>query len=112
LSTFNDVTYAEAARALAQRVIHETGAGATDADRIKRACRLVVADAPDDAELAIWQRGLERARQTFAKDANAVAEFLAVGEFARDESIDAVEHAALAVLCLTLLNSDEALTKE
>ncbi|MGY8655165.1 MAG: PSD1 and planctomycete cytochrome C domain-containing protein [Verrucomicrobiia bacterium] len=112
LSTFNDVTYAEAARALAQRVIHETGAGATDADRIKHACRLVLADAPADAELAIWKRGLERARQTFAKDANAVAEFLAVGESALDESIDAVEHAALAVLCLTLLNSDEALTKE
>ena len=112
LSTLNDVTYAEAARAMAERVIHESGADAEDDDRIRRACRLAFARAPDDAELTIWKRGLNRARKAFNNDAKAVEEFLAVGETARDESIDAVEHGALAAVCLTLLNSDEALTKE
>lgn len=112
LATMNDITYVEAARAMAERLVKETDSGAVDADRIRLAYRLVLARNPTAAELTVWQRGLERARKQFAADEKATADFLKVGESRRDESIDKVDHAALATICLGILNLDEALNKE
>lgn len=109
LSTLNDITYVEAARAMAERLFREAD---SDIDRLKRAYRLVLARAPDEKELRIWQGGLERARRQFSADDKAAGEFLKVGESTRDESLDPVEHAALATICLGILNLDEALNKE
>ena len=112
LSVFNDITYAEAARAMAERVYRETGPNASDEQRIRYAARLVLARNLSAAELKIWTRGLNRARENFRSDKKAAIEFLEVGESGRDRSLDPAEHAGLATVCLTLLNSDEALNKE
>jgi hypothetical protein len=37
---------------------------------------------------------------------------LAVGDSARDEQLDVVEHAACTVVCSILLNLDETLSRE
>ena len=112
LSTFNDVTYAEAARVMAERVIRETGSGAPDEVRLNRALRITLAREAGDAELKIWKRGLNRARANFKQDEKAAESLLAVGDSSRDKTIDPIEHAALTTVCLTILNSDEALNKE
>jgi hypothetical protein len=43
------------------------------------------------------------------------SKIVTVGELAkpdRDESLNPVDHAAMTVVCLTLLNLDEAMTRE
>lgn len=112
LATLNDVTYVEASRALAERIIHAAGKDAGPPDHLRLAYRLVLARQPSDRELKVWQSGLERARRQFAGDEEATAEFLEVGESKRDESLDPAGHAALAAVCLGILNLDEALNKE
>ncbi len=109
LTTLNDVTYVEAARALAQRVLK---AEATDAKRVDLAFRLVLARRPTAEEAKVLLAGLKRLRGQYAADPAAAEKLLAVGESKADEDLDPAEHAALTGVCLTILNTDEALTKE
>jgi mono/diheme cytochrome c family protein len=109
LVTLNDITYVEAARALAQLAL-EKGSG-TDAERLAFAYRRVLARTPTDAEARVLASALEKQRGLFAADKPAALKLLKVGESPRNEKLDAVEHAALAAVCLTVLNLDEALNK-
>ncbi|MEZ6064436.1 MAG: PSD1 and planctomycete cytochrome C domain-containing protein [Planctomycetaceae bacterium] len=109
LATFNDVTYVEVARVLAQRVL--LAGHADDAARLGEVYRRVLAREPAAEEVAIWRTALDRARVEYATDAAAAAALLKNGESPRDESIDITEHAAWTALCLAILNLDEALTR-
>lgn len=109
LVTLNDVTYVEAARALAQ-VALERG-GATDADRLAFAFRRLTARPPTPEQAEILARLLAGQRRIFAADPAAARKLLAVGESPRNEKLDPVEHAALTVVCHTQLNLDEVLNK-
>ncbi|HWB09347.1 MAG TPA: PSD1 and planctomycete cytochrome C domain-containing protein [Pirellulales bacterium] len=110
LTTLNDVTYIEAARAVAQRVL--TGRAVEPSERIAAVFRLVLTRRPTAEELSLLTASLERLKREFAADPQAAARFLAVGEAKRDESLDAVEHAAYTALASEVLNLDEALNKE
>jgi hypothetical protein len=110
LTILNDVTYVEAARALAQRVL--TTAGPSPASRLELAFRLVLARRPSAAEQQLLLAALGRLRQQFAADPAEARKFLSAGDSKRDERLDAVEHAAWAALCSAILNLDEALTRE
>jgi mono/diheme cytochrome c family protein len=110
LTTLNDVTYVEAARALAGRVL--AAAGPSAEERVESAFRLVLARRPTSAERQVLLAGLERCRRRFAADPQAARKFLAVGEAPRDPRFDAVVYAAWAAVSSAILNLDEALTKE
>jgi hypothetical protein len=109
LATLNDVTYVEAARALAQLAMEK--GGATDTERLTFAFRRVTARKPTDAQLKILVEALDKQRQLFAADKDAALKLLKTGDSPRNEKLDVVEHAAMAVVCHTLLNLDETLTK-
>ncbi|HEY7157679.1 MAG TPA: PSD1 and planctomycete cytochrome C domain-containing protein [Gemmataceae bacterium] len=109
LSTLNDVTYTEAARALAERVL--TTAGPPE-KRVELAFRLVLGREPSAEEQRVLLAGLERVRRQFAADPAAAKKLLSIGESKRDEALDVVAHAAYAAMCTAILNLDEALTKE
>ena len=108
LSTLNDPTYVEAARALAEQAL----AAKDDAARLDVAFRRVLARAPSEEERKILIAGVNRLRREFAQRPDDARKLLKVGESKRNESIDPVEHAAWASLALSILNLDEALTKE
>jgi len=110
LALMNDVTFVEAARAMAQRVLKE--AGSTPAERLNLAFRLAVARPPREAELAVLAAGLEAHLARFRADPAAAVRLISAGQSARDESLDPAEHAAYAALCSLLLNLDETITKE
>jgi hypothetical protein len=110
LVTLNDITYVEAARALAQRVLLENRGGTPAA--LSQAFRLATCRAPSAAETALLEAQLKTLRTQAETDLSAAARLLAVGESKRDESLNAAEHAAWTGLCLMLLNLDEVLTKE
>jgi len=107
LTTLNDVTYVEAARRLAQLAL-ERG-GPSDADRLSFVFRRVTARTPTPEEARILADSLERQRRLFAADKDAAAKLLAVGESPHNPTLDATEHAALTIVCHTLLNRDEVL---
>jgi hypothetical protein len=108
LSTLNDITYVETARALAERITKE----AEPDKRLEHAGRIVLAREPSAEEKAIWQRALNRATETFTASPEKAESFIKTGDSQRDESLPAVEQAALAHVCLMILNLDETLTKE
>jgi hypothetical protein len=109
LTTLNDPTWVEAARALAE---HSLGA-ATDAEgRLSYAFRRVLGRPPTAYDLESLTRMLERQRAFTQGDPAAARQLLGVGESRRDESLEPTEHAALTCVCLAILNLDEALTRE
>jgi hypothetical protein len=110
LTTLNDVTYVEAARALAQRVM-ATG-GTSPEERIASAFCLVLARRPSAAEKQVLLAALIRVKRDFNADPGAARKLLSVGESKRDEKLDVIEHAAYTAVCTAILNLDEALTKE
>ena len=110
LSTLNDPTYVEAARVLAQRVwmAPETSFDA----RLSAIFRRVLVREPSSEERELWAGALERQRATYVTDTAGAARLLAVGASPRDTRIPPADHAAYTALCLSILNLDEALTKE
>ena len=48
----------------------------------------------------------------FKLQPGAAKQFLSVGSYPRNEDLDETQHAALAAVCLAILNFDEALTRE
>ncbi|HEY1051293.1 MAG TPA: PSD1 and planctomycete cytochrome C domain-containing protein [Prosthecobacter sp.] len=107
LVTMNDITYVEAARALAQRVL--LAAKGNEDGALEQAFRLVTCRAPSAQEKELLKAQLVKLR---AMDPAAAARLVAVGESKRDESVEVLSHAAWTGLCLMLLNLDEAVTKE
>ncbi|MCB8932680.1 MAG: PSD1 and planctomycete cytochrome C domain-containing protein [Fimbriimonadaceae bacterium] len=109
LTTLNDTTWVEAGRALAQRVM------LAEKDRQKRlalAFRLVCARTPDAQEMAVLNRGVQRGLDYYRAHPDEAAHYLSQGDSVRDSRLAAPEHAAYAAVCLSILNLDEALTKE
>ena len=109
LATLNDITYVEASRALAQRVLEK--AGPESADRAALAFRIATCRRPDAAELKILLGRLEILKKQYSDSPGEAVKLLSVGDSPRNAKLDAIEHAAYAGLCSLILNLDEALTK-
>ena len=110
LITLNDVTYVEAARALAEKVL--LAASGSDESEIVRAFRVVLARAPSAAELDVLKRRLEWLRTEYSREPDAAEQIVSMGDSGRDLTLDAVEHAAFTGLCSLILNLDESVTRE
>jgi len=110
LTLMNDVTFVEASRRLAQRVMHE--AGASPEDRLTYAFRLVTSRQPRSAELEILVRNFARQLSRFRKQPAAATDLLKIGESPCDEKLSAAELAAYTAVAGLVLNLDETVTKE
>jgi len=110
LNLMNDVTYVEASRLLAQRMLTE--AGPTSDERLVYGFRLAVAREPDDSERAVLRRALNRALDRYQTSAADAEQLLDLGESDRDASLPADEHAAYANVASLMLNLDETITRE
>ncbi len=109
LNLMNDVTYVEAARALAERVMAR---GGPPEERIALAFRLVTARRPAPAELRVLADAHRHYLALYGKDPEAARKLLSVGERPRDPKLDPAELAALATVAGLILNLDETVTKE
>jgi hypothetical protein len=110
LALLNEITFVEAARALAQRVMLE--GGAAPAERIAHVFRLALARTANDRERTVLLAGYERQLAFFKSQPAVAAKLLAVGESPVDARCDASELAALATVASLILNLDEVVTKE
>jgi hypothetical protein len=109
LVLLNDPTYVEAARKLAERVLQQ--AEATAEARAALAFKLCTARCPKPAELEILLGVLREQQRAYHEQPQVALELLAVGESSRDESLDPAELAAWTVVCSTILNLDEVITR-
>jgi hypothetical protein len=109
LTTLNDPTWVEAARMLAEASMKAT---ANLDERLAYCFRRVVARTPAQQDLESLRRLYERQAAIYRSDAASAKALLGVGAAKRDESLDVSQHAALAAVCLAILNLDEALTRE
>jgi hypothetical protein len=110
LTLLNDVTFVEAARVFAQRVL--LAGGATSEARIESAFRLATGRKPTAREQEVLGRALQRLQTQYRAAPDTAAKLLTVGEAPRDQKLDPAEHAAYTGLCSLILNLDEVLTRE
>ena len=110
LTLQNDVTFVEAARQLAARMMTE--GGATSEQRITYGWRLVLARAPQEDELSVLRRALDRYRSAYRADQDEAVKLLENGESELDPKLDAAQHAAFTMVAQTILNLDETIMRE
>jgi hypothetical protein len=109
LETMNDVQWVEAARALAQRVIHE--AGPDTRRRINRMSELLLAHDPPAPMAAALETSLQQMQQHYANDPKAAHALVGIGEKRRDASVPEPELAAWTMVASEMLNLDETINK-
>ena len=109
LQLLNDEQHVEAARALAARAL---AASATDdAGRIVWLFRAVLARGPEPREAALVAESLAAHRQEYAADAAAAEKLIRVGDSEPPGHVEPAEMAAWTLVANTILNLDEALTR-
>jgi hypothetical protein len=110
LVLMNDPTYIEAARALAQRVLTEA---AGDRDRrIELAFRLATGRTANSEELRILGALAQTELAAYRAHPKETDELLHIGESTFDSKLNRSELAAWTMVASTILNLDEAITKE
>ena len=110
LYMFNDVTFVEASRALAEMAI--TSTNDNDLDRLNFIFKRLLARPPIASEQEILLKALNRSRQSYTKDPGSASQFLSVGEKPINNKINQIEHAAWTATSLAVMNLDEAVTKQ
>jgi hypothetical protein len=108
--TLNDVTFVEAARVFAERVLSD--GGREFGDRLTFAFRRAVARPPSDRERAVLTSTYYRLLKRYRTDPEAAGALVSAGESPPAAGLDVSKHAAWTGLCQVILNLDETLTKE
>jgi hypothetical protein len=110
LTTLNDPTWVEAARALAIRCAGETASN-DPATLLSRAFLHACSRPIRPEELQVLLRSHAAALEHFRAQPAAAREFLSQGVAATQRPLPEPELAALAAVCLSIFNLDEALTR-
>ncbi len=110
LVMLNDVTYFEAARILANRMI--ASGGTSPADRLKYAYEWTLSRPPSQKEANLLEASLSRRIAHYRNNPAAAKKLISIGDVKNTAKADTAELAAYTVLASTILNMDETLTKE
>ena len=108
LALLNEVTFVEAARKLAERMLLE--GGATPEERIRWAFRCVTCRTPEAGEVAVLVKGLQQQLDRFQTNPDAARELLAVGASPVRKDLSLEQLAAYTLSANVLLNLDEFIT--
>lgn len=107
LALMNDVTFVEAARALAERMILEGGSSADG--RITLGFRLVLSRRPTGQELQLLQQSVPSYTEHFSDE--TAEQLVTIGDAATSDQIDKTELAAWTLAASVILNLDETVTR-
>ena len=108
LALLNEVTYVEAAKKFAERMLKEGGSAR---ERIAWGFRTATARAATAEELAVLLAGFERRLARFREDPKGAENLLSHGDSKVADGADKVELAALTTVANVLLNLDEMINK-
>ncbi len=109
LNLMNDVTYVEAARMMAERVMLSS---LTPRERLALLFRLVLARTPLEAEQNLLLKSFTLQLESFRTKPEEVKRLLSVGERRNNSKLETSELAAYATIASLILNLDEAITKQ
>ena len=109
LTTLNDPTWVEASAALALRCLKN---GATVRQQVADAFLFVLCRQPSEREIEQLKRAYDRQLSIFRQEASTRGAFSEKNAQRREITLPNPEMAALASVCLAILNLDEALTRE
>jgi hypothetical protein len=110
LALLNEVTFVEAARMLAERML--TQGGSTPEQRITYGFRRATARLPSADELRVLAVGLSQRLTRYRNNTAAAKKLLRIGDSPHGPQIDAAELAAYTLTASVILNLDETITKE
>jgi len=110
LDLMNDVTFLEASRKLAERIMIE--GGMTPESRIEYGFKLLLARPPSAKQKQILLTTQARIAADFHNDPTAANQFLQQGESPIDRGANPAELAAWTSIASLMLNMDEAITKQ
>jgi len=110
LNLMNDVTYLEASRKMAERMMRE--GGMSPADRIAFGFRLTTARLPRPQEADVLLAGFRNQLDFYQTHSDAAVKLLSQGDSPRDEKLPVNELAAYSTVASLLLNLDETITKQ
>ncbi len=108
LLLLNDVTYIEASRSLAAKVLSIPG---SSEERLSWAFRRVTCRTPEPEELHTLTVLLEKQRSRFTSQLASARELIAVGRSDAGRELDPVQLASWTITMHTLLNLDEVVTR-
>lgn len=110
LTLQNDVTFVEAARHLARRMMQ---AASSDPDAgLTLGWQLAMTRPPQPDELSILRAALQRHLTTYRDHPEEATRLLTNGESPTDSTLDPGTHAAWSMVALSILNLDETITRE
>ncbi len=110
LTLLNDVTYVEASRVLAERMIRE--GGAETPERIAFAFRHVLGRDPSAEECDVLAAGLNARLERFRNQPEQAEKVISHGDAPRSSEVAIPELAAYTLTASVILNLDETVTKE
>jgi hypothetical protein len=110
LDLMNDVTFVEAARVFAERVMKE--GGTTHSERIAFAFRAATARRPKATEAAVLEDAFLENLELFKAKPDAALKYVSHGEYPRDAKFDVSELAAYTSVTSLILNLNEVVMKE
>ena len=110
LALLNDVTYMEASRKFAERMLTE--GGSSPDSRLTFGFRMATSRAPTSAELATLRSSLQKYTERFRQSPGAAEQFIGQGEAPRNKSLDVVDLAAHTAVASVLINMDESISKD
>ena len=109
LITLNDITFLEAARVMAERVILKSQ---SVSDRLEYAFRTATSRMPTSKERVILEDKVVEFQEHFSSVPDSALAFIQIGDFRQNEQVDPIEQAAYTSLCSMILNMDEVLSKQ
>lgn len=110
LNLMNDVTYVEAGRLLAKRMLIE--GGNTHSDRLTWGFRLVTSRKPDATERQVLEDNLNAQIDYFNRNQDEARKLLSIGEKRSSDQLNSAELAGYSMVASMLLNLDEAISKQ
>jgi Protein of unknown function (DUF1553)/Protein of unknown function (DUF1549)/Concanavalin A-like lectin/glucanases superfamily/Planctomycete cytochrome C len=110
LNLMNDVTYVEAARMLAERMLLAGGAGPQE--RLAWAFRALTSRPPDEMEQQTLLENLNAQLAYFRSHPKEAEKLLLIGEKRNDARLNPAELAAYATTASLMLNLDEVITQQ
>ncbi len=110
LNLMNDVTFVEAARKMAERMMTE--AGPTPAERVAYGYRLATARKPDAKRNEVLVNAYHHHLDNYETNRKAALGLVTQGESKRNEELDLAELASYTTVASLILNLDETITKQ
>ena len=110
LNLMNDVTFVEAARKMAERMMTE--AGPTPTERVAYGYRLATARRPDAGRNEVLVNAYHHHLDNYETNRKGALGLVTQGESERNEELDLAELASYTTVASLILNLDETITKQ